>query len=88
MNPADWERKLRGEGYTHTFVSQDGPNVDYPDHTHPTDTAHIVLDGAMTVTVNGQTQTFRAGDRCDVPAGAVHSARIGPKGCRLVIGEK
>ena len=88
MNAADLERKLHSEGYTRTFVAQDGPNVDYPDHTHPTDTAHIVLDGELTVTVNGQSQTFRAGDRCDRPADAVHSARIGPTGCRLLVGEK
>ena len=29
-----------------------------------------------------------AGERCDVPAGAVHSARMGPQGCRYLIGEK
>ena len=84
----DLEKQLRSEGFTHTFVWQDGPSAFYPDHTHPVETAHVILDGEMTLTVNGKTQTFRAGERCDVPARTVHSARMGPGGCRYLIGEK
>jgi hypothetical protein len=32
--------------------------------------------------------TYLPGERFDVPAGAVHSAIIGPEGCLYVIGEK
>jgi mannose-6-phosphate isomerase-like protein (cupin superfamily) len=82
------ERKLQGEGFRHTCVWQDGPNALYADHTHERETAHVILDGEMTLTQEGVTRTFIAGERCDVPAGAVHSARMGPQGCRYVIGEK
>jgi mannose-6-phosphate isomerase-like protein (cupin superfamily) len=82
------EKQLRSEGFAHTYVWQDGPHANYPDHTHPTETAHIILEGEMTLTTGGASQTFRAGDRCDVPAGAVHSARMGPLGCRYLIGER
>ena len=88
MNLHDLESQLHAEGFTHTYVWQDGPGAFYPEHTHPTETAHIILDGEMTLTMQGQTHTFRAGDRCDVPAGTVHSARMGPRGCRYLIGEK
>jgi mannose-6-phosphate isomerase-like protein (cupin superfamily) len=80
--------ELRAEGFAHTFVWQDRANAFYNDHTHATLTAHIILDGEMTLTTAGTTTTYRAGDRCDVPAGAVHSARMGPSGCRYLIGEK
>jgi quercetin dioxygenase-like cupin family protein len=80
--------KLKEEGFGHTYVWQDTPNAYYPDHAHAEQTAHIVLSGEMTLTMAGATQTYRAGDRCDVPAGAVHSARTGPKGCRYLIGER
>lgn len=88
MNEKDLEKQLREEGFSHTFVWRDGPHAFYPDHTHATETAHIILEGEMTLTMDGQTHTFRAGERCDVPAGAVHSARMGPRGCRYLIGEK
>ena len=82
------ESQLRSEGFSRTFVWQDGPHAFYPDHTHAGLTAHILLDGEMAVTMNGAAQTYRAGDRFDVPAGAVHSARMGPQGCRYLVGEK
>ena len=89
--PADQkslERLLHEEGFAHTYVWQDGPNAFYPDHTHSVETAHIILDGEMTLTHGGRTRTFGAGERCDVPTGAVHSAKMGPRGCRYLIGEK
>ena len=92
MKPAwdakSFEEQLRREGFAETYVWQDRANASYPDHTHPTETAHIVLDGELTLTVKGKSRTYYAGERCDVPAGEVHSARIGPRGCRYLIGER
>jgi len=88
----DYRKQLEQEGFSHTFVWQDGPNAFYPDHTHAGLTAHIILDGEMTLAIKEKaarkSQTYRAGERCDVPAGAVHSARMGASGCRYLVGEK
>jgi mannose-6-phosphate isomerase-like protein (cupin superfamily) len=88
MNIAELEKQLRSEGFRHTYVWEDGPDRWYSEHTHATKTAHIVLEGEMTLTMHGRTTTYRVGERCDVPAGAVHAARMGPSGCRYLIGEK
>lgn len=72
----------------HTYVWQDEPDVFYPEHIHATETAHIILSGEMTLTMNGRSETYKAGYRCDVPAGTVHSAKMGPQGCRYLIGER
>ena len=88
LNTGDLLRQLESEGFVNTFVWRDAPGAHYPDHTHAGLTAHVVLDGEMTLTMNGNSRTYRAGDRCDVPAGAVHSARMGPRGCRYIVGEK
>ncbi|HJZ63655.1 MAG TPA: cupin domain-containing protein [Candidatus Acidoferrum sp.] len=86
------ERKLAAdlerEGFSHTYVWADGPNTHYPEHTHNDETAHIILSGEMTLTLNGESHLYRAGGRCDVPAGAKHSAHMGPLGCRYLIGER
>ena len=79
---------LATEGFLHMFVWHDGPNAYYPDHTHGGLTAHIILDGEMTLTMDGKSHTYRAGQRCDVPAGATHSAQMGPLGCAYLVGEK
>ena len=81
-------RDLKQEGFSHTYVWQDAPNASYPDHTHATETAHIILSGEMTLMTEDGGRTYRAGERCDVPAGTVHSARMGPSGCRYLIGER
>ena len=88
MNEQQLVAKLVSEGFLHTYVWEDAPNVRYPDHTHGVETAHIILRGEMSLTMAGETKTYREGERCDVPANAVHSARMGPKGCRYLIGER
>ncbi len=88
MDRQAWEKQLHEEGFTHLFVWRDGPDATYPDHTHPVLTAHVVLEGEMRLTMNGQTETYKSGDRCDVPAHTRHSARMGPEGCQYLIGEK
>jgi quercetin dioxygenase-like cupin family protein len=79
---------LQREGFAHTYVWEDGPNAVYPEHTHNTETAHIILCGDRTLALDGASRTYRSGERCDVPAGTIHSARMGPKGCRYLIGER
>jgi quercetin dioxygenase-like cupin family protein len=88
MDEVRLARSLEQEGFRQTYVWQDGPNASYPDHTHATETAHIILSGEMTLTMDGASCTYRAGERCDVRAGTVHSARMGPSGCRYLIGER
>ena len=88
MDERTLAKKLEQEGFRHTYVWEDGPSAHYPDHTHETETAHIILRGEMTLTTGGESRAFHEGDRCDVPARAVHSARMGPKGCRYLIGER
>jgi len=81
------QETLKHEGYARVYVWQDGPNAFYPDHTHHGKSAHIILDGEMTLTMQGNSQTYRAGERVDVPGGVAHSAKMGPQGCRYLIGE-
>jgi quercetin dioxygenase-like cupin family protein len=83
------DEQLRRDGFRHVFAWRDAPYAYYPDHTHAVDTAHVILDGEMSLTIGGVTTTYRAGDRPpDVPAGAVHAARMGAHGCYYVVGEK
>ncbi len=80
--------QLQGEGFSHTYVWEDPPDAGYPDHTHRTETVHLILSGEMTLTMDGKSKLYRRGDRCDVPAGAAHSAVMGPRGCRYLVGER
>jgi len=88
MDENSLSQLLHAEGFARTYVWQDDPHAFYPDHTHASETAHIILAGEMSLTINGQTRTYRSGERCNVSVGTTHSARIGPQGCRYLIGEK
>jgi len=86
MNIRAGDQILHSSG--HEALSGLGQRCDPRGNMHG-DTAHIILDGEMILTCGGSTTTYRAGERPpDVPAGAVHSARMGPSGCRYLIGEK
>jgi len=50
-------RDLKQEGFSHTYVWQDAPNASYPDHTHATETAHVIVTGEMTLTLDGGSRT-------------------------------
>lgn len=88
MDTQELESQLHKEGFRHTYVWQDESEVLHADHTHRTETAHFILEGEMTLKMNGESKTYYAGDRVDVPANTVHSAFIGPHGCKYLIGEK
>ena len=88
MNTRTARQQLLDEGFDRVFVAQDAPGIEYPPHKHPFIAAHIVLKGAMTLTVKGKKTVLKAGDRLDVPANTVHVAQIGPAGCTFVIGQK
>jgi uncharacterized protein YjlB len=88
MSERQWVDALRAEGYTRSYVWQDAPHAHYTDHTHAQDSAHVILQGQMTLVMAGQARTYGVGERVDVPAGAVHSATMGAQGCRYLIGER
>ena len=88
LDESELREKLHAEGFSHAFVWQDRPNAFYPNHTH--NDPHSPHRPRRRNAANDErdSEVFRVGDRCDVPAGAVHSAKIGPHGCRYLIGEK
>lgn len=87
----DTEEKLRAklerDGYD-TSLWEDDAGTTYPAHSHPYLSAHIVLAGEMSVTSERRTTVLKAGDRRDIPTDVVHSAIVGPAGCRYMVGRK
>ena len=82
------EEILRKDGYTEFYVINDSPGRYYPDHTHDEISAHIILEGEMELVVAGVKHVLKKGDRYDVPGSAVHNAKMGPNGCKYLVGEK
>jgi quercetin dioxygenase-like cupin family protein len=88
MSERELTAQLQRQGFSQTYVWEDGPDAQYAEHIHPVETAHVILSGELTLTMNGKSNTYGVGERCDIPANTVHSAKMGPRGCRYLIGER
>ena len=88
MTKAEWTDKLIEEGFGGIHVQKDKKNVRYPAHGHPFISAHVILEGSMTLAVDGEIIRLNVGDRYNVPKEVVHVVQIGSEGCTYLIGEK
>jgi quercetin dioxygenase-like cupin family protein len=61
------------------------PNVNIGRHTHPGPESGYMVEGEMVLFVDGQPEkTVKAGQSYQVPPGAVHDAKSGPNGAKVV----
>lgn len=79
---------FKNEGFAHVYKWTDAPNFEYPRHAHLGRVAYYVLRGGMKVTFSDGVKNLNAGDRFDVPIGALHEAVIGPDGCTYLVAEE
>jgi quercetin dioxygenase-like cupin family protein len=61
------------------------PNVNIGRHTHPGPESGFMLEGEMVLLVDGQPEkTVKVGESYQVPSGAIHDARTGPNGAKVI----
>jgi quercetin dioxygenase-like cupin family protein len=74
-------RLLDAEGLR-AYAWSNGPGDIYGAHTHPYNKVIYVVHGSITFGLPAENRQVRlqAGDRLDLPAGAVHNAVVGPQG--------
>lgn len=65
-----------------------------PGHTHNTEHAHpfevraLMLDGELSLSCDGQTRTYRAGEVFTMAAGREHVEHFGAAGARYLVGRR
>jgi hypothetical protein len=47
----------------------------------------MVLSGEITVIRNGGSETFHAGDHCEIPGDCQHATKVGPEGVAYIVGK-
>lgn len=80
-------KALERDGFPHIYEWSDTPGTIYETHSHKDKVTLFVTEGNITITLAGLAQTYRAGDRINIPPGLPHSAVVGEAGCQLVVGE-
>ncbi len=75
-----------GTNYETTFMKVEfEPNYKVARHTHPGPEASYVLDGELTLVLDGQEpKLLKAGDTTLFQPGIIHSGKVGPKGVALL----
>ncbi|MBV8169166.1 MAG: cupin domain-containing protein [Alphaproteobacteria bacterium] len=87
MDRASFESALRRDG----FECREGsiaPNEVRPAHAHDWDARLFILEGEITLVIDGERHAYRPGDSCDVPAGTRHEEHIGTAGVRYLAGRR
>ncbi len=87
MDRADFEAKLKSEGYEVMTNTTPGVKVN-PEHSHPYDVKAMVVQGALTLTSEGKVRTYKAGESFTMAKGCLHSESYGPEGAVTLSGRK
>lgn len=69
------KQQLKDEGYNIYVYSYPG-GMCFPPHMHDHDTIHIVLSGAMKVSIEDADHILKPGERFVVPANKLHTAEV------------
>lgn len=76
-------RAVAGEQATLALIELEADAV-VPEHHHVNEQTGILLRGALTFTVGGETKELRPGALWVIPADVPHDVRVGPEGATLV----
>jgi uncharacterized cupin superfamily protein len=86
MNQVEFEAALKQDGFDDTGVMAK-PEMPINDpHAHVFDARALVLDGEITLTIDGVATAYRVGDMYDVPAGTAHQETVPRGGVQYVYG--
>lgn len=88
MDTAEFETRLKADGYTEIETKTVAPRPANDAHGHSYAVRGLVLDGIFTVVRDGAATSYRAGDVFAVPADCVHSEEIGAEGARILVGRR
>jgi len=81
--------RLRGEA-TGCYSWSNGPHDRYAPHSHVYEKVLYCVEGSIAFVLEseGKELLLNAGDRMVLPAGTVHSAVVGPRGCTCIEGQR
>jgi quercetin dioxygenase-like cupin family protein len=88
MNEEPFEVVLRRDGFDDVQRRSVPAGTIVPEHAHSFDVRALVLNGEITLTVEGVEYAYREGDIFVVPAGHRHAEAVGPAGVDYLVGRR
>ncbi|MDI1287213.1 MAG: cupin domain-containing protein [Reyranella sp.] len=87
MDQAIFESELKRDGYEVGVNTTPGAKIN-PEHSHPFDVRALVMEGALTLSRDGDVRTYKAGETFSMPRGCLHFESYGPEGAVVLLGRK
>jgi len=88
MDTAAFEARLKSEGYTEIRTNSLEPKRHNPEHSHTWDVLALVLDGDITLTIDGKPTNYASGQQFTMQAGCLHTEDAGLQGVRYLVGRR
>jgi quercetin dioxygenase-like cupin family protein len=88
IDEKSFQDRLRREGFPEIRTNQLAPGCHNDEHSHPFDVLALVLDGDITLTVDGRARRYSAGEEFSMKAGCKHVEDVGPNGVRYLVGRR
>jgi quercetin dioxygenase-like cupin family protein len=88
MDTTGFEARLEREGYPEIRTNALQPGCHNAEHSHAFDVLALVLEGDITLTIDGRARTYRAGDEFTMKAGCAHVEDVGPQGVKYLVGRR
>jgi uncharacterized cupin superfamily protein len=88
MKDEQFEAALRRDGFDDVQRRSLPPGTIVAAHAHPFDVRALVLNGEITLTVEGIEYAYREGDIFVLPAGYAHAEAVGPTGVDYLVGRR
>ncbi|MEN9852618.1 MAG: hypothetical protein RI996_561 [Candidatus Parcubacteria bacterium] len=84
----EYKTTLKQEGFKHIFEWTDKADTVYEEHSHQDKVVLFIVSGDLYFTYVGDKEIrLIEGDRFDVTPKRNHTARVGSKGCKYIVGE-
>jgi quercetin dioxygenase-like cupin family protein len=87
MDRQTFETELKRDGFDVITNTTTGAKIN-PEHSHPFDVRAMVLQGALTLTREGKSQTYNPGEVFAMPRGCLHYESYGKEGAVVLLGRK
>ncbi len=87
MQQEAFARQLAAEGYDEV-VTNTRPAGEVPVHNHPFAVKALVVQGDITLGVDGKHTTYGVGDVFTMAPGCMHTEQYGARGVTYVVGRK
>jgi len=88
MEKNDFVAMLAQEQFGEVLTVEREANGSMDCHTHPFEAKALVLQGELTIRVDGAERVYRPGDVFHLHAHVAHEERYGPDGVTYLVGRK